>query len=321
MPARVALCPASVRCRIRWGPHLKQLLGDFHWLIPVNSSCQLLKSVMSSVCAFAEIVISVAAGGGRGGGPLTMANDVFKILKDLELKAVGLDEQTKMQEGYFIAFRSVGLPIHKDDFNNPWSPLGLNLQKDLPPGQSSTTGTDPKDVPKTAAAEMDEAKIFAANIAHSQQSYLNAFLLCDDKLRMNNEYSVMPGSSKLSDAWYAIITGANGIPTQSELNPQMKQALEAARAKLMDEDDNPTRHYEAYMRFEDEYKQKVKQWTRAFAAAFTDPMKLQNWPLEGRAYHEDADEAMDRWTGLGHKQEIETAIATLAAQPPNDANA
>jgi hypothetical protein len=246
-------------------------------------------------------------------GVQIMANDVFKILKDLELKSVGLDEQTKkMQEGYFIAFRSVGLPIHKDDFANPWSPLGVNLQKDLPPGHD--TATDPKDAPKTASGQMDESKIFAANIAKSQQSYLNTFLLTDDKLRMNNEYSVMPASSKVSDSWYALITGANGVPVTSELNDQMKKAYEDARAKLMDKDGNVTPHYEAYMRFEDEYKSKVKKWTQAYAAAYTDPMRLQNWPIEGRSYHEDADEAMDRWVGLGFKPEIEKAIATLAAQ-------
>jgi hypothetical protein len=50
--------------------------------------------------------------------------DVFKILKDLELKSVGLDPQTnKMQEGYFVSFRSVGLPIHKEDFANKTHPI------------------------------------------------------------------------------------------------------------------------------------------------------------------------------------------------------
>jgi hypothetical protein len=246
---------------------------------------------------------------------MTMANDVFKILKDLELKAVGLDESTqKVQEGYFISFRSVGLPIHKDDFANPWSPLGVNLAKDLPPGQAGADGKDPKDAPKTASGQIDENKVFAANIAKSQQSYLNAFLLTDDKLRMNNQYTVMPGSSKVSDSWYAIITGANGIPTDSVLSNAMKQAYQAAAAKLMDKDGNPTPHYEAYMRYEAEYKSKVKAWNRAYASAYTDPMRLQNWPIDGRAYHDDADEAMDNWVGLGFKQEIETAIATLAAQ-------
>jgi hypothetical protein len=48
-----------------------------------------------------------------------------RFLKDLELKAVGLDPETnKMQEGYFSAFRSIGLPIHGEDNANPYSPVG-----------------------------------------------------------------------------------------------------------------------------------------------------------------------------------------------------
>ncbi len=118
-----------------------------------------------------------------------MPPDVFKILKDLELKSVGLDPQTnKMQEGYFVAFRSVGLPIHGDDFANPWSPLGVNLQKDIP----KTDPADPATAPKTGSGQLSENTIFSANIAKSMQSYLNTFLLVDDKLRMNNQYSVMP---------------------------------------------------------------------------------------------------------------------------------
>ncbi len=240
-----------------------------------------------------------------------MAKDVFKILKDLELKSVGLDPQTnKMQEGYFIAFRNVGLPIHKEDFSNPWSPLGVNLAKDIP----QKDPVDPKDAPKTASGSIDENKVFAANIAHSQQSYLNAFLLTDDKLRMNNAYSVMPGSSKVSDSWFAIITGANGIPTTSEISDDLKAAYDKAKAKLMDKDDNPTPHYEKYMKYKDEWQDKVRKWHKAYADAFTNPTKLQSWPIDGTLYHDDADEAFDRWTSLGFKQEIENAIATLAAQ-------
>lgn len=240
-----------------------------------------------------------------------MAQDVYKILKDLELKTVGLDPQTnKMQEGYFVAFRTVGLPIHKDDFNNPWSPLGVNLEKDIP----KSDPVDPKDAKTTASSKIDENKIFAANIAHDMQSYLNAFLLTDDKLRMNNQYSVMPGAGKVSDAWWAITTGANGIPTESVLSDEMKKAYDAASAKLMDKDGNTTPHYQAYMQYEDAWKDKVKAWHRAYANAFSDPMKLQNWPIDGTSYQDDADEAMDRWVGLGFKQEIENAIAILAAQ-------
>lgn len=240
-----------------------------------------------------------------------MSNDVFKILKDLEMKCVGLDPQTNaMQEGYFVSFRSVGLPIHKDDFANPWSPLGANLAKDIP----QTEPTDPAGAPKTASGGLDENKIFAANIGRSQQAYLNTFLLTDDKLRMNNQYSVMPGSSKVSDSWYAIITGANGIPIESVLTPAMKQAYDRAQAKLVDQDSNPTAHYQAYLQYQDEYRGKVRSWHKAYANAFTDPMKLQAWPVEGTSYHDEADEAMDRWVSFGFKHEVEDALATLAAQ-------
>lgn len=239
-----------------------------------------------------------------------MENDVFKMLKDIELKAVGLDEESKkMQEGYFISFRNIGLPIHKEDYENPWTPVGGNLAAALPKEAS-----DPKDAPKTGSGKVDTNQAFAANIAKSQQNFLNTFALVDNKLQMSNQYSVMPGSSKLSDTWFAIITGANGIPTDMELSDELKAAYEAATAKLMDKDGNPTPHYEAYMRYEDEWKSKVRARNKAYAAAFTDPMKLQQWPSDGVLYQEDVDEAWNRWMGLGHKVEIEKAIDTLAAQ-------
>jgi hypothetical protein len=241
--------------------------------------------------------------------------DVFKILKDLELKSVGLDPETnKMQDGYFVSFRTVGLPIHKDDFDNPWSPLGGNLEAALNKTIEQKPPADPATAPTTASSSVDENKIFAAKIARSQQTYLNTFLLTDDKVRMNNLYSVMPDSSKVSDSWWAIITGANGIPMQSELSAEMKAAYDAARSKMMDQDGNPTPHYQAYMQYQDEYNDAVREYHKAYAAAFTDPMRLQAWPMEGKTYHDEVDEKWDRWVGFGFKEEIESALATLAAQ-------
>ena len=181
-----------------------------------------------------------------------------------------------MQEGYFISFRSVGLPIHKEDFNNPWSPLGVNLDKNI----AEMPPADPSTAPKTGSSGLDPNTILAAKVGVSQQSYLNTFLLTDDKLRMNSQYAVMPSSSKVSDTWYAVITGANGIPTDSKLSPALQKAYDAATAKLMDHDGNPTPHYQAYMNYQDDYNSKVRAWQRAYANAFSDPMKLQQWPLQ-----------------------------------------
>ena len=92
-------------------------------------------------------------------------------------------------------------------------------------------------------------------------------MLTHDKLRMNNQYSVMPSSSKISDSWWAIINRANGIPTDSQISDALKAAYEAAKAKLMDADGNPTPHYQKYMEYEDDYKSKVRAWHKAYAAA------------------------------------------------------
>ena len=237
--------------------------------------------------------------------------DVNKILKDLELRAVGLDpESNKMQEGYFSSFRTIGLPIHKDDFDNPWSPLGSNLAKDIPVPPPA----DPSTAPKTGASSLTPDAIFAANIGKSMQSYLNGFLLIDSQLRMDSSYAVMPGAANVSDAWYAVITGANGIPPTSQISDELKKAYDDAKALLVDADDNPTKHYESYMERQEDYHDKVKEWHRAYSNAFADPMKLQNWPSEGKSYEDDANDAMDKWIALGHKEEIDKAIATLAAQ-------
>jgi hypothetical protein len=94
----------------------------------------------------------------------------------------------------------------------------------------------------------------------------------------------------------------------------MKQAYEDAQAKLMDKNGNPTPHYQAYLEYEEKYKDKVKVRDEAYASALTDPMKLQMWPVEGVMYHDDVEKAMDQWVSFGHKEEIENALATLAAQ-------
>lgn len=242
--------------------------------------------------------------------------DLFKVMNDLELKAVGLDEgSNKMQEGYFVAFRNVGLPIRKEDFDNAWDPMGGNLANNAPPVSDNT---DPKDAPKTASGALDPAKVYEdtllGNIAKSQRNYANTFMLTDSKLNMNALYSVMPGASKVSDSWWAIITGANGVPTDLQLSPELEAEYKEATAVLMDDAGDPTKHYEKYLEYQDEYRSKVKSQNKAYAAAFTDPKKLQFWPTQGKTYHEEVDEAWDRWQSFGHKQKIENAIAILSAR-------
>lgn len=240
-----------------------------------------------------------------------MAQDVFKILKDLELKAVGLDPNSnKMKEGFFTSFRTIGLPVTKDDYDNPYAPGGLNLNKPAP----TKDAIDPKDADKTASSELNEKRISIAGISKSIQSYLNTFLLIDNKLEMNSTANVMPGSSKVSDTWNAIINGANGIPTVEGYTPELQKAYDDALAVLKDKDDNPSAEYEKYRSYKEIYNSKVTAFNKAYADCFTNPDKLQNWPISGVAYDNAARDAEDEWENFGYKQKIETAINTGAAK-------
>ncbi|GAA4601068.1 hypothetical protein BJY16_003749 [Actinoplanes octamycinicus] len=236
--------------------------------------------------------------------------DAFKILRDLEMKAVGVDPQTqKMQEGYFVSFRNVGLPIRTEDYANPFSPVGVNLNKPRP----ETAPASPADAEKTGS---EQANIDAEleGITRAQRSYLNTFLLTDAKLRMSNTYQVMPTNRSIADSWWAIMTGANGIPPKTDIKPELKAAYDKARAFLMDADDNPTAKYQKYLDYREKYRTAVKAYNRAYSAALTDPKKLGRFPQEGKLYQDDVDSAFDEWQGFGAKSEVEKALATLAAQ-------
>jgi hypothetical protein len=236
--------------------------------------------------------------------------DVFKILRDLEMKAVGVDPQTQaMQEGYFVSFRNVGLPIRTEDYEKPWSPIGVNLNKPV----AEKPPADPANADTTASEQADtDAEL--QGISRAQRNYINTFLLTDRKLRMSNTYQVMPGASRLSDTWWAIMTGANGIPPKTDIKPELKAAYDKARAFLMDADENPTAKYQKYMDYRDKYRTAVKAYNRTYSAALTDPRKLGRFPNEGKIFQDDVDSAFDEWQGFGAKSEVERALATLAAQ-------
>src|SRR5215831_12379539 len=93
----------------------------------------------------------------------------------------------------------------------------------------------------------------------------------------------------------------------------MQLTYEEARRALMNEDGAPSPLYRAYLKWEQEYNNRITAMNDAYRSALEDPMKLQAWPIEGRLYHQEADQALDRWVALGFKYEIEGAISTLVS--------
>lgn len=72
-------------------------------------------------------------------------------------------------------------------------------------------------------------------------------------------------------------------------------------------------NYVAYKRYRAAYEEAQRAYADAYKKALSDPGKLNQWPIEGVSLQNQVDAAMSDWIELGHKNEIEQAIAIKAA--------
>lgn len=247
-----------------------------------------------------------------------MPQDVFKILKDLEYKAAGVDPKTqKIQEGHFVSFRNIGLPIREEDYRNPWTPAGAEMKKIISDAKAASTppgaGATP-DGTGVVTPPGDIAALQAAGIGESIMNFASTFYLTDDKLSLSNNYDPQNTAGKVHEAYYAIINGAHAIPPKTQVNDSIRKALEESQAKLVDKDGFPTPLYSAYNTYHDAYYDKVKSLNRNYGDAMSDPVALHQWPIVGKVYQDDVNKAWNEWISFGHKLEVETAMNLLAAQ-------
>jgi hypothetical protein len=241
--------------------------------------------------------------------------DVIKLLQDLKNMAAGVDPSTnKMPEGYFISFRPIGLPLDPADYQNPWAPTGSELNQATTSAMNQEASSNAT-MPASAPPAVDINQLIAAKVGQSEQNYFNTFLLTDDKLTMDEHYSVMPSAGQVSDAWFAIINGAQEVSSNMTLNQSMQKSIAAAQAVLIDPTTgNPTPHYNQYLNYQQQYFNAVQNLDGQYANAISDPNGMAMWPITGKIPQERVNTAMEDWVGLGFKNEIETAQDTLNAQ-------
>ncbi|MGZ3754664.1 MAG: hypothetical protein ACXVAY_15500 [Mucilaginibacter sp.] len=241
--------------------------------------------------------------------------DVNKILEDLKNKAAGIDPKTnKMPQGYFVSFRPIGLPIDPNDYSNPWSPTGSELNQATTSAMNQQSASS-AGMPAGAAPTVDINSLIAAKVGQSELNYFQTFNLTDAKLTMDEKYSVMPDAGHVSDAWFAIINGAQEVASNMQLNQAMQNSIKAAQAVLIDpKTGNPTDHYNKYLNYQKAYFNAVQNLNGQYANAISDPNGMAMWPITGKIPQEQVNSAMENWVGLGYKVEIETAQDTLNAQ-------
>lgn len=241
--------------------------------------------------------------------------DVYKILEDLKNKAAGIDPKTnKMPQGYFVSFRPIGLPIDPSDYQNAWTPTGSELNQATTSAMNQQSASS-AGMPAGAAPAVDINSLIAAKVGQSEMNYFQTFNLTDAKLTMNEQYSVMPDAGHVSDAWFAIINGAQEVASNMQLNQEMQNSVKAAQAVLIDPTTgNPTDHYNKYLNYQQTYYNAVQNLDGQYANAISDPNGMAMWPITGKIPQEQVNSAMENWVGLGYKTEIETAQDTLNAQ-------
>lgn len=89
-----------------------------------------------------------------------------------------------------------------------------------------------------------------------------------------------------------------------------------AEMLLRGADGRPTAKYQAYLDHQAAFLRARRRYEEALAEAQQEPDLLRRWPIHGVAYEKEVRAAHDRWVALGHKAEVEAALAVVEATCP-----
>lgn len=89
--------------------------------------------------------------------------------------------------------------------------------------------------------------------------------------------------------------------------------IEGAKKLLISDDGKPSPKYQAYLQYARAVAEKERELNEAKLAAGQNLNLLQQWPITGKTYYEELQQAKDQWVVLGHKNEVEQALNVLKA--------
>lgn len=250
--------------------------------------------------------------------------DVFAIYDNLRSKALGISDRSKPPEGFIVSFLPCGRPVNPDDYLNPWTP-DLTTDTSSPGGSGTgtagtSTGTEGGGTTQPDAQTLNQ-------ITKRQRNLMNLSRLVDHKLQMNGSGLVVPGSSEISNTWWAILQGANARPLPPINDPALKKRVEESTKLLMKPDpDDPegqieTGTYQRYKDYRRKYYRAIQNYTAQYTAAMASPVSAQTWPVVGKAAFNECESAMEDWVSLGKKDKVEEALAVLGSQGTDAATA
>jgi len=239
----------------------------------------------------------------------TSQGAIFGILDRIYTTILNIDDRNpNPNTGMFVSMMIHGKPITLEDYNRAWTPF-------LSTGEATgDTGT--------------KSEIEAAHNTHE---------LVDLVLATDDNYRLLSGTRRISETWKAIILGATLDPASiTPMTPEEETMYKEAYDDLyeiqkMESDerdpvtkkrllvDTPvqTNRYKKYLECQSVYLKAQDAYTDAYSDTLEDPNAAKMWPVKGKRYITDIDNAMAAWTSVGHKESVEGALAVLAAQGRN----
>jgi len=205
--------------------------------------------------------------------------DLFKTLKDLEFRALGVDpiNPSSLPEGFFVSFRQIGLPINERDYTVDKVKIA-NTVKDIAEIYQTVNKVE---IPADQQLDTMEGKIEDINteIANQGEAALyNTFQLTNEKIRLNSSYSVEPGTQKIHSTWEGILNGATidlrDIDTEDALSKKFKEFSDKYLTEEMIEEER-----ELMSIIEEEEEEMEEAYAELVAEG-----KLRLWRTRGKRY-------------------------------------
>jgi hypothetical protein len=93
--------------------------------------------------------------------------------------------------------------------------------------------------------------------------------------------------------------------------------VEDLKATILDAEGKHTPKYASYLKYQAEYNDKKSKQNEAYREAMQNPQKLHMWPMLGKQYNDDVNEALNTWIVFGFKNEIEKVLNMLTSLGSN----
>jgi hypothetical protein len=245
--------------------------------------------------------------------PAAAVIDIFdqlieKIKSNRPLKTDGKG----LTAGFVYSMLPLGEMVDPRDFKNPWSPMGgSNFEEELRRAQDEAAPAAPAEGGEPPAGSPDGALRTRRAI---EAAYRTANLV--DRMIMittDGSYVPYPSERKISFNYEMIVRGMQPMPTPPRPADLERQIEEARKVLFVEAEDGVlerTPAYQRYVRNAEEHAEAVANFKLQELRTLADPALRDAWPIIGRPFRREVDQAWDDWKTQG-AEKIEKALAVI----------